>query len=88
MYIWNSKALERYAKGFIIVCAENVNLAREKVRLEFDAQLKEIESIYFDENGNVDENWKEEYTDKIKLFESDIAKTPKQQETIFILGSE
>lgn len=78
LYRWKSGALKRWDRGDIIVCATDVNEAREKVR---GYVRKYYDDTYFDSD---------EINEKVKEIEKDIFIEPClfADDVLFIQGSE
>lgn len=72
MYRWSSERFAEYTDGDIVVIADTVAEARKKAKKEYDKRFS-AESYY-------------EQAVR-RLFLADIAKTPTQDEVLFIYGS-
>ncbi len=72
MYKWDSEFLRDYSQGAIVVIAESIKMAREKVLVKFDAENKESCSYE---------------SERLELME-DIKNEPKLVEVLFINGSQ
>lgn len=71
LFHWRSKALQNYSLGDLVVCAENIEQAREKLRASFDAYLRAEPDylFYLDDTEDLD---------RLKaLFEADLAAAPR-----------
>ena len=92
LYHWNSKLLQAYGDGDIIVMAESVDEARNKVFRQFDP-LEEgnpfedcyTQMLYWDN----DEDYPTEYMKRLNALREDLNKEPMQpiSDVICINGS-
>ncbi|KAB2751783.1 hypothetical protein [Brucella anthropi] len=90
LYHWSrATCLKAYRTGDIIVMAESVEEARQKVRDNIDEFLKEHRSWWF-LGDNLDEYCREEYKDFMGMLEFDITLEPDivASGAVFITGSE
>lgn len=79
LYHWNSKLLANYSDGDIVVMAENVEQARDKVYALFDP-LKDdgpFEDHYLKLLRDMeDEDYLPEFMEKLNQLREDLAKEP------------
>ena len=83
LYRWESKMLKGWANGFIIVQAETIQVARQKVKGKAFEWLKENKFCNYDptEDGEL----LNEYLDTL---DEDLEKDPETMEVMFMMGSE
>lgn len=77
--------LQNYGKGSIIVMAETIEEAREKVRKAAIPYLIDAGRIYWPEGSEEDKEQQDEYLAKL---EKDLTEVPMEDEIIFISGSD
>lgn len=93
LFQWYSDALKNYGPGHIIVMAEDLAEAREKVLIEFYNYLKSENSYwswYFNSDGTLDQDYTEDYDKLVDKFKKDISWEPREKDSgvIFVKGSE
>lgn len=96
LYMWRSAAFANYYDGHIVVMAKNVDDARKIARERYERNVKKpyensTWSWLVDDDGNfVDDERKDEFIEKMALFDNDIKEPPHLIEDgiVFIQGSE
>lgn len=91
LFHWpHSTALENYSAGDIIVLAEDLQAARNGVR-EYAADWlrKHHRDWWFDDEGHVDPEYAEDYSNWMAKLDLDLVEEPGEVDhPIFVMGSE
>lgn len=89
-YIWSSKLMEGYRKGFIVVSARNLREAREKATQQVKVYFKSSYDYWFDLDMRLDPDFEEEFNNRMAEFEADIAAMPLDVpgDVMFIYGGD
>jgi hypothetical protein len=96
LYHWRSNAFAQYGRGHIIVMANSVEGARKGARMRYERYLRHSEdgfewNVLCDDGGDfIDAESKQEFIEKLAVFEADISQEPMLIDTgiLFIHGSE
>lgn len=89
MFHWNGvEALRNYARGSIVVEAEDAEMARAMARDHAMAWLKEHREFWFMHDGiSIDEDSREDYEKWVAQLDVDLDREPEQTGVIYFPGS-
>lgn len=89
LFSWPSNYLQNYARGQIIVMAENAEAARAAARLRFEVHLRERYDLLFYGLSQHEILVDKDICQKRALFEADIRPEPDRIEgALFVSGSD